>query len=58
MIKFIKRIWKYDNQDWKHIGWLLKDAAKQTLKGDLSEAKDAMYFVKLHLLHDSKRVSK
>ena len=56
MIKFIKRLWGFDDQDWKHIGWLLKNAVKQTLKGDLSEAKDAMYFVKLHLLHDSKRI--
>lgn len=58
MIKFIKRLWGFDDQDGKRIGQLLKNAVKQTLKGDLSEAKDAVYFVKLHLLHDSERVSK
>lgn len=58
MIKFIKRIWKYDNQDWKHIVWSLKETVKDLLKGNASGAREAFFLFKLHLLHDSERVSK
>jgi hypothetical protein len=52
----IKRILNFDKKDWKHILWLLKNSVIQLFKGNLSESKEALYWVKIHICYDSHRV--
>ncbi|WP_251030089.1 hypothetical protein [Exiguobacterium sp. s181] len=39
--------------DIRHIYWLAKNAAKQLLLGNVGEAKEAIYFIRVHLKYDS-----
>lgn len=52
----IKRIIGFDEQDWKHILFLLKNGIKQFFKGDFHESKEAFIWLKTHLSYDSKRI--
>lgn len=52
----IKRILKFKADDWKHIWFLFKNMIVQFLKGDFLEAKDAWYWIRIHVEFDSKRV--
>lgn len=54
----LKRIIHFKKDDWKHIGWLLKTIVKNFAKGDLNEFIEGFYFIKLHLCHDSKKLTK
>jgi len=52
----IKRIWKYDKNDWKHIGWLFRNMLKQFFfEANPKEAKEAWYWILMHLSNDSER---
>jgi hypothetical protein len=55
-VDMIKRILNFDAHDWRHIGFLARNMFVQILKGDWAEAKDATYWIRLHLTHDSERV--
>jgi hypothetical protein len=55
-LKFIKRIFCFQIQDWQHIGWLTKNMIKQFFIGDMHEAKEAWYFILIHLSYDSKKI--
>jgi hypothetical protein len=55
-MKFIKRIFCFQIHDWKHIGWLTKNMIKQFFIGDTHEAKEAWYFILIHLSYDSKKI--
>lgn len=52
----IKRLFKFDEKDWKHVKFLFHNMFKQFFKGDLHESKEAYYWLKLHLTYDSKRI--
>ena len=39
--------------DVKHIWWLAQNAMKQVCKGNWGEAAEAIYFIRIHLTHDS-----
>jgi hypothetical protein len=54
--KMVKRIIKFDNQDWKHVNFLFVNMIKQFVKGDFNESKEAFYFLRLHFTHDSQKV--
>lgn len=58
MFKVLKRLRSYDEHDWRHVRFLFKNMFKQLVVGEYGEAKDAFYFLKLHLTHDSERVRK
>ena len=42
--------------DFKHIAWLLGNAIKLYWNGDISGAREALFFVRLHLYCESCRV--
>ncbi len=52
----IKRILRYDTDDWKHIAFLIGVILKGFWQGDLSAMVDGWWFLKIHLLYDSYRV--
>lgn len=52
----IKRLMKFNLNDWRHIVFLLNNAAKNIHKGDYLEAKDALYWIRIHLTYDSNKV--
>lgn len=53
----IQRIKNFDKQDWKHMLFLFKNMMKQLfIELNWHETKDAYYWMKIHLTHDSKRV--
>lgn len=54
----LKRLRSYDEHDWKHVRFLFWNMIKQFIIFEYGEAKDAFYFLKLHLLYDSERVRK
>lgn len=56
MLKIWKRTRDFDKQDWKHVRWLFGNMIKQFIICEYGEAKEAFYFLKLHLTHDSTRV--
>ena len=39
--------------DVKHIWWLARNAVKQFCKGNWNETAEAIYFIRIHLTHDS-----
>lgn len=56
-MKMLIRVCKFDRQDWKHIGFLLKNMLNQLfVKYNWHEAKEAYIFIKIHLSYDSTRV--
>lgn len=52
----MKRITKFDIQDWKHISFLFVNGIKQFLKGNFYESREAFIWLKIHLSYDSKRI--
>ncbi|MCP1459499.1 hypothetical protein J3D57_001469 [Bacillus amyloliquefaciens] len=52
----IKRIMSFKSDDWRHIFFLLKSAAKNFFKGDFHEANDALYWIRIHLSFESNKV--
>lgn len=50
----IKRILKFNKQDWRHIGWLLKGLIKNFIKCDYHEFMECYYLIKLHMSYDCK----
>lgn len=52
----LKQILNFDRQDWLHIRFLLKNSLVQLLNMNFSEAKEALYWVKIHISYDSNRV--
>jgi hypothetical protein len=52
----IRRILNFDAHDRRHIGFLIRNMFVQFFKGDWAEAKDAAYWIRLHLTYDSERV--
>lgn len=56
-ISVIKRILRFNKQDWKHIGWLFKNTFIQFfVKYNWHETKEGLIFIKIHLMYDSERV--
>ena len=54
--EMIKRILRYDTDDWKHNAFLIGVILKGFWQGDLSAMVDGWWFLKIHLLYDSYRV--
>ncbi|AEO93491.1 gp232 [Bacillus phage G] len=54
----IRRMLNYDKKDWNHVRFLFFNMIKQFFLLDFKESKEAWYFLKLHLTHDSNRVDK
>lgn len=49
----MKRRRLLSRHDIRHIYWLAKNAAKQLLLGNVGEAKEAIYFIRVHLKYES-----
>lgn len=56
LVNMIKRVIKFDKQDWKHISFLLKNCIMQCFNLNFTNAKDALYWVKIHICYDSNKV--
>lgn len=52
----ISRILKWDKYDWKHLIFLLKSLLHGLWKADIAEIAEAYFFLKLHILYDSRRI--
>jgi len=52
MIVEHKKVW----QDCKHILWLLKQTVTSFIKGDLYEAREAMFWMKIHWNYKSRKI--
>lgn len=52
----IRRVIKFNKQDWKHCRWLFKNMIKQFLMFEFKEAQETYYWLKIHLGYDSKRI--
>ena len=52
----LKRIWNFDKQDMKHVGWLFKQLIVSFFKGDLDGVEESWMFIKLHCYYDSKKI--
>lgn len=53
-----KRILSFDKNDWKHVTWLFRNMIKQFIIGDFHEAKEAYYWIKIHLSYNGKLANK
>lgn len=53
----IKRIMRFDKKDWEHCSWLFKNMIKQFWLCKFEESYEAWCFLKLHLMHDHKRLN-
>jgi hypothetical protein len=54
----IKRILNFTKDDWTHLSWLFKNMIEQFLLADFHEAKEAYYWIIIHLSYDSKKIKK
>ena len=54
-MRFLK-ILKFNRDDFKHLFWLTKTCIKRFLKGDNAGAIESIYFIKIHLTYDSKKI--
>jgi hypothetical protein len=52
----LKKILNFKEDDWNHIGWLFRNMIKQFILGDFHEAREALYFIQIHLSYNSKRI--
>lgn len=52
----LKRILNFDKNDWKHISCLFKNMIKQFIFGDFHEAREALYWIQIHLNYDSNKI--
>lgn len=55
--RMIKRIIRFDSQDWKHCAWLFKIMIKRFWLCEFEESYEAWLFLKLHLTHDHTRLN-
>jgi hypothetical protein len=51
----IKRVMKFDKQDWKHCWWLFRNMIKQFLLLEFAESYEAWLLLKLHITYDSNK---
>ena len=56
-MKILKRIWNFDEQDIRHIGWLVKQLIISFFKGDTNGVEECWLFIKLHCCHDNTRTN-
>jgi len=56
-IKILKRVlFDFGLDDFKHIGFLLKCQFKALIKCDWHEVREAYYWIKIHIEHDSTKI--
>ena len=55
-MKIIIRVLKFDRDDWNHLWFLVKTLAKNYWDGDLNGVTDVFWWIRIHLLYDSKRI--
>lgn len=56
-MKVLKRVlFDFGINDFKHIGFLIKCQIKAILKCDWHEVREAYYWIRIHIEHDSKRI--
>lgn len=53
----IKRVLKFNKQDWKHVWWLFRNMIKQFVLFNFSEAEESWFFLKLHFTHDHTKMN-
>lgn len=55
-MKTLKRIWNFDEQDMKHVGWLFKLMIKNFINGHFDAMKENWFWIKIHCTYDSERI--
>lgn len=45
-------------EDFRHVGWLFRNMIRQAWAGDFHEAREAYYWILIHLSYESKRIDK
>jgi hypothetical protein len=53
----IRRVMKFDKQDWKHVWWLFRLMVKSFFLFRFNDAEEAWIFLKLHFTHDHTRMN-
>lgn len=52
----LERISNFNKDDKKHLWRLFKTMVNQFIIGDFHEAREAFYWIKIHLIYDSKKI--
>ncbi len=52
----IKRLFTFDREDWRHVGFILGNMFKAIWQEDVQSVIEGYYLMKLHINYDHKRM--